>query len=310
VSDPIYTLPPLERDPVTFATLTEAPENWGVKACHVDALRAVAVGGDGEGITVAVLDTGIDPNHPEFAGRIVASKSFIPGEDWYDGNGHGTHCAGTVLGASLTIGVAPKAKLIVGKVLSNGGSGASSGINAGIRWATSLGANVISLSLGGGGEDLDQKKAIKEAEDAGVIPMAASGNSRPAKTEFPGRYCLAVGACDRNLRVASFSSPGQTPDTLCCCTPGVNIISARPGGGYQSMSGTSMATPFAAGIVACVLSVFKKQGKPLPDSAWFKKFFRDWCIDTGVAGPDVDYGNGLVSCKALARYFDTPTMGM
>jgi subtilisin len=310
MSDPIYTLPPLERDPVTFSTLTEAPKNWGMDACFVDALRAVAVGGDGEGITVAVLDTGIDDKHPEVSGRISASRSFINGEAVYDGNGHGTHCAGTVLGASLTIGVANKAKLIVGKVLSNGGSGASSGINAGIRWAADQGANVISMSLGGGGADPNQEAAIRAAEAAGVIVLAASGNSRPSRTEYPGRYCLAVAACDINGRVASFSSPGQTPDTLALCTPGVGIISARPGGGYQSMSGTSMATPFAAGIVACVLSVFKKRGQKLPDSAWFKKFFRDWCIDTGVAGPDVDYGNGLVSCKALARYFDTPTMGM
>lgn len=307
MSEPIYSLPPLEIDPITYGTLAEAPESWGIKACFVDALRAI--GGDGEGITVAVLDTGCDINHPEFAGgKIVASQSFVFGEQPDDGNGHGTHTMGTVLGLSSTIGVATKAKGIAGKVLSNQGSGSSSGINAGIRWAKSIGANVTSMSLGGGGADPDQEAAIREAEAAGVVVLAASGNARPNRTEYPGRYCLAVAACDVNGKVASFSSPGQTPDTLALCTPGVNIVSAKPGGGYQSMSGTSMATPFAAGITAAVMSVFLKRGKPLPNSAWFKKFFRDWCIDAGAVGPDVDYGSGLVSCKALARYFDTPQM--
>lgn len=306
MSDLIYHLPPLERGP-EFAALSAAPENWGMKACFVDALRAI--GGDGEGITVAVLDTGIDASHPEFTGRIVATRSFINGESVADGNGHGTHCAGTVLGSSPLVGVAPKAKLIVGKVLSNGGSGSTSGINAGIRWATSMKAHFTSMSLGGGGADPDQERAIREAEAAGNVPFAASGNSRPSRTEYPGRYCLAVGACDSTGNVASFSSPGQTKDTLALCTPGVNITSARPGGGYQTMSGTSMATPFAVGIAACVASVFLKRGQPLPAAGWWKGFFRDWCIDAGAVGPDVDFGNGLVSCKALARYFDTPQMG-
>lgn len=306
MSDLIYTLPEVTPGP-TFASLSAAPENWGMKACYVDALRAI--GGDGEGITVAVLDTGVDASHPEFAGKIVDARSFIPGEAVDDRNGHGTHCCGTVLGSSPEIGVADKAKLLVGKVLSNGGSGSTTGINAGIRWAADSGANVISMSLGGGGADPDQEAAIRYAEGKGVIVLAASGNSRPSRTEYPGRYCLAVAACDRNGRVASFSSPGQTPDTLCVCTPGVDIVSARPGGGYQSMSGTSMATPFAAGITAALLSVFKKRGRPLPNSAGFKGYYRSWAMDAGAPGLDVDYGAGLVDCRALVRYFDTPQMG-
>lgn len=305
MSDLIYTLPRLERGP-EFATLSAAPENWGMTACFVDALRAI--GGDGEGITVAVLDTGIDAGHPEFAGKIVDARSFIPGEAVDDRNGHGTWCCGCVAGTSPTIAVAPKAKLLVGKVLSNGGSGSTSGINAGIRWAADAGANVISMSLGGGGADPAQEAAIRYAEGKGVIVMAASGNSRPSRTEYPGRYCLAVAACDRTGRVASFSSPGQTPDTLVFCAPGVDCIGAVPGGRYGSNSGTSMACPFGGGVTAGVLSVFLKRGLPLPVSSWCKRYYRDWCIDAGTAGPDVDYGSGLVSCKALARYFDTPVI--
>lgn len=308
MSDLIYHLPPVERGP-EFLSLSAAPENWGMKACFVDALRAI--GGDGEGVTVAVLDTGIDAGHPEFTGRIKDAKSFIPGESPHDGNAHGTHCAGTVLAASDTVGVANKAKLVAGKVLSNGGSGATSGITRGIEWADSIGAQVISMSLGGGGSDPQMSAVMAAYVAKGGVILAASGNSRPSRTEFPGNdpSSLAVAACDRNLRVASFSSPGQSVHTLALCTPGVDIVSARTGGGYTTMSGTSMATPFAAGLTAAVMSVFLKRGQPIPTSAWFRKFFRDWCIDAGSVGPDVDYGNGLVSCKALARYFDTPAMG-
>lgn len=307
---PEYSLPPLDNPKTTFLTLQSTPTNWGMGACRVDSLRGI--GGDGEGITVAVLDTGCDVNHEQFqfAGKIVGTKSFINGQSVADGNGHGTHCCGTVLGVSTSIGVANKAKLLVGKVLSNQGSGSSTGINAGIRWAADNGANVISMSLGGGGADPNQESAIQYAMSKGVLVLAASGNSRPNRTEYPGRYCLSVAACDQSGRVASFSSPGQTKDTLLCCTPGVGIYSAAPGGGYQQMSGTSMATPFAAGVVAGLLSVFLKKGMPFPSNKQLYDLFHDWAIDAGVAGPDVDYGSGLIDCRALVRYFDTPKMGL
>ena len=127
----------------------------------------------GKTINVAILDTGY-ASHPDLP---VPSKerSFV-GQPIQDGNGHGTHCAGTATGRN-GLGVAPEANLFVGKVLSNAGSGSSAGIAAGIRWAIDEGADVISLSLGGGGPDEATRRAGEHALSKGVVLVAAAGNA-------------------------------------------------------------------------------------------------------------------------------------
>jgi subtilisin family serine protease len=270
----------------------------------IDRLRAA--GGDGEGEVVAVLDTGADPSHPEFAGRWHANPmSFVPGESSQDGHGHATHCLGSAAGVSPTVGVANKAKLLAGKCLSNEGSGWDSWIANAVEWAWQSGATVISLSIGGGGFSQSMSDLFDKVTAAGVIIVAASGNERGqgGQTTYPGRYAsaLAVAAVDSNGRFASFSNPGQSNETLAVAAPGVNIWSAKPGGGYQVMSGTSMATPFVAGVVACYQSARRKAGLLRMTSAEVRTLFRGYAVDAGTPGPDRDYGAGLISGAALVR---------
>lgn len=285
-----------------FGALAEVPESWAMAACEVDALRDL---GDGDGITVGVLDTGIDPDHPMFAGRILNTRSFISGEDAFDFNQHGTHVAGTVAAADKKIGVATRGKLNIAKVLSNRGSGPTSGITEGVKWLDGLGCHVITASLGGGGRDAQMSAALAAFVARGGIFTAAAGNSRPQPVDFPGSdpSSLANAACNRQFQIASFSSIGLTNTTIAMTCPGVDITSCKPGGGYQTMSGTSMATPFGAGIVACILSIFLKRGHPLPNAAWFRNFFYNWSVDKGIVGLDRDFGPGIINCRELARFF-------
>ncbi|MFE4452345.1 S8 family serine peptidase [Streptomyces sp. NPDC056796] len=239
---------------------------------QVNAPQAWAAGFDGKGTTVAVLDTGIDATHPDVKDRVRQSRSFVPGEEVDDRNGHGTHVASTIAGSGaasdgVNKGVAPGADLIVGKVLSNEGSGADSGIIEAMEWAKAEGADVISMSLGSSIPD-DGTDPMSQAVDAlsadgGPLFVIAAGNSYGAGTiGSPGSAtsALTIAAVDKQDARAGFSSMGPLvrsyglkPDLS---APGVDINAAAsqsvPGieGMYQQMSGTSMATPHVAGAAA------------------------------------------------------------
>lgn len=249
------------------APLIGAPQMW------------TTYGTDGQGIRVAVLDTGIDYTHPDLGGgiglglKVLGGYDFINGDvDPMDDHGHGTHVAGIVAANGALKGVAPGAKLLAYKVLGADGSGPYSAIIAGIDRAvdpdqdpaTNDGAQVINLSLGGPGDPDDAvSQAVDAAVNAGVVCVVAAGNtgSNYSTLGSPGcaRKALTVGASDNQDLAAYFSSRGPSqpdlaikPDLL---APGVSIQSAKPGGGYQSMSGTSMATPHVAGAVALLLQL-------------------------------------------------------
>jgi serine protease AprX len=225
---------------------------------------------------IAILDTGIDPHHPDVAGRIAATATFV-GSVYYDDNGHGTHVASTAAGngaasGGLYVGVAPEADLYIAKVLAADGSGMMSDVMAGIEWAVDQGAHVAGLSLGSNGP-CDGTDALSATCDAaverGVVICVAAGNSGPARSSVgsPGcaRQVITVGASDDGDQVASFSSRGPTSDGRVkpdICFPGVGIVAARAAGTamgqvvdehYTSASGTSMATPHAVGAVALLL---------------------------------------------------------
>lgn len=212
----------------------------------------------GEGSKVAILDTGIDTDHQDLANAIVDTKDFT-GDGIEDANGHGTHCAG-IVGARLNgvgfVGVAPKSELLIGKVLGDDGRGAYSWITDGIYWAVDSGADIISMSLGGPGSDPDMYEAIQYALFYGVHVICAAGNEGSLYTNsigYPGRYggVITVASHDRNGNPSGFSSKGGEVDVM---APGSDIWSTYKDGGYAELSGTSMATPFVAGLAALIVA--------------------------------------------------------
>lgn len=249
----------------------------------------------GEGITVAVLDTGCNPH--DVLPDPVEGKSFIQGESWKDGNGHGTHCAGTVLGRE-GIGVAPAASLLVGKVLSNRGGGSSEAIAQGIRWAVDAGAHIISLSLGSSSPYKPMQEALQYAWAKGVIVVAAAGNSgytgRANTIGYPARYhseCLAIGAYRKDGNRASFSSGGRELDVL---SPGEDIISCSTNNSYTTMSGTSMATPNFAGLCALIQGIRLREGYAVFDGIeGVRDFLKLYTKDVGEPGFDPAHGHGI-----------------
>ncbi len=247
------------------ASINQSKLTWGLQLTNASVSQFT-----GKGIKVAVLDTGLDLGHPDFAGRKITSQSFIANETVQDGNGHGTHCIGTACGSLKPkklprYGVAYEAEIFAGKVLSNRGSGADGGILAGIDWAITNGCVVISMSLGaevlpGEGYSQIYENVAKRALGVGSLIVAAAGN----ESERPGRIApvghpancpsiLAVAAIDKKLRIASFSCGGINPDGggVDIAGPGVDVRSSVPRNKlYRELSGTSMATPHVAGIAA------------------------------------------------------------
>ncbi|MGW5194350.1 S8 family serine peptidase [Kribbella sp. NPDC004138] len=239
---------------------------------QIGAPAAWAAGVTGTGVRVAVLDSGVDLGHPDLAPRIVATKSFVAGEDVVDRNGHGTHTASTVAGTGAASdgkerGVAPDADLIVGKVLGDSGSGPISGIIAGMEWAARTEhAKVINMSLGTPAwhtQDDPLSQAVNElSAETGALFVIAAGNSgsSPYSVSSPGTAdaALTVGAVDGSDQLADFSSVGPRlmddglkPDLT---APGVDVLAARSQytndggeGYYRTDSGTSMAAPHVAG---------------------------------------------------------------
>lgn len=300
ISDPPVHIPP---DTVSHDLIyAQAPTLWHLPP---DAWEPVWQRVTGRGIKIAVLDTGYTKHAagPE----PIAERSFISGQSTRDGNGHGTHCAGTALGRRSSdgtpIGVAPEAELIVGKVLSDGGSGSSSGIAAGIRWATDVGADVISMSLGGGGSYGPTNEAIDAAFEAGCVVNAAAGNAgyNGANTiGWPAKYggCLCCAAYQRSGQIANFSSGGSQIDWGC---PGQDIVSfSTNGSGYRSMSGTSMATPFGSGILALIIELMRREGQAEWTAAEsVREFFKRNMRDSGAPGFDVRFGWGVPVASEL-----------
>ena len=286
-----------EDDDVDAAALwaDSASSTWGIRAVQAVPPLLRTAPWSGTGIRVAVLDTGIDLGHPDFAGRIVSTASFVPGETVQDGHGHGTHVAGTVaahrkpVGGQRRYSTAPGAQLLVGKVLSNSGSGTSGGVLAGMNWAIGQGAHVISMSLGspvapGQSHFTYYEAAGRAALDRSSLVVAAAGNSgdRPVGSPANCPSIMAVAALGQDLRRASFSCLGLNGNggEINIAAPGVAVYSAWPRskGSYQILNGTSMATPHVSGVAAILAQATGLRGRalwsrlvstttPLPESA-------------------------------------------
>ncbi len=222
---------------------------WGLNACKVPpSLRS------GSGIKVAVLDTGMDLGHPDFAGRPVVSQTFV-GQPVQDLFGHGTHCIGTACGPKAPAGLIPRygigyrASMFVGKVLSNSGSGSSASVLAGMNWAVANRCQVISMSLGSQSPVQPAYTAAGQAAlNNGCLIVAAAGNAS-SSTGAPANSptIMSVAALDSNLSPSSFSNFGK----IDIAGPGRDVFSSWPRPTrYKTISGTSMATPHVAGCAA------------------------------------------------------------
>lgn len=266
----------------------------GVANADVNVVPAWNAGITGsKGMTVAVIDTGVDWDHPDLNDNIFINQgeagefanngidddengiiddihgaNFVdasaPNNKSQDDNEHGTHCAGTI-GAKGDngIGIAGvnwNVSILPVKFLSASGSGSSEGAINAILYATKMGVKIMSNSWGGGGFSQAMLEAIEQARDQGILFVAAAGNSRAdndKRPSYPASYnvsnILSVAATDNSDRLASFSNFGKT--SVHIAAPGVRILSSVPGGGYERFSGTSMACPHVAGVAALLWSV-------------------------------------------------------
>ncbi|BCB75032.1 hypothetical protein Pflav_014420 [Phytohabitans flavus] len=309
-------------------TGTGAPKLWldhkmkaslDVSVPAIGAPQAWRAGYDGAGVKIAVLDTGIDLNHPDFAGRISASRSFVPGQEVQDHFGHGTHVASIAAGSGAASadkyrGVAPAAQLVVGKVLSDQGFGTISDIIAGMEWATAEGAKVVNMSFGGDpsdGKDPLSQAVNRISADTGALFVVAAGNNAgwPQSVTSPASAdrALAVGNVAKTPPFASDPSSSLGPRVGDFAikpeitAPGASIVAARAEGtdlnpgspvdnpGYQNLTGTSMASPHVAGAAALV-------AQQHPD--WNADQIKDALVSTANPNPSAPVtwqGGGMVN---------------
>ncbi|QEE15200.1 S8 family peptidase [Promethearchaeum syntrophicum] len=263
----------VEKEPVMYSIMgngggggTLPPEQppqvipWGIT--RVNAITAAAMVDESSTI-IAILDTGMDLDHPDLAaqyiwGYDIVNQDTLPDDD----HGHGSHCAGTAAGIDNDIGVvgvAPDVGLYILKVLNRRGSGTDLQVATGIIMATegpdgtpgtSDDADIISMSLSGGYAEIIED-AVAYAISYGVVVVAATGNQYADVPAYPAAYpgVIKVGATDINDVEADFSNDGET-----ILAPGVSIFSTYKNAGYATMSGTSMATPHVAGVCALAIA--------------------------------------------------------
>lgn len=297
---------------------------WGITATKANQVwdkngdgQVDAAANAGTGVKIAVIDTGIDLAHPDLSNNIAGGYNVITAGTTspQDDNGHGTHVAGIISASDNTlgvIGVAPQASLYAVKVLDRNGSGYYSDIVTGLQWAVTNHMQIVNMSLGGSVDDPALHAAIISASNAGIVVVAAAGNSGPTpdSVSYPGAYpeVIAVSAVDVTKAVASFSSRGPQVEIA---APGVAVLStywsAAAGSTYGTLSGTSMATPYVAGIAALVINsgIRDTNGNGLVGDEVRTKL-DNTAADLGSTGRDNFYGFGLVDALAATSGTASP----
>lgn len=289
----------VEPDGIVWADDLELDNVWGVK--RIGAGIVHAEGFTGTGVKVAVLDTGIDYNHPDLAALVAGGWDFVNNDAYpMDDHSHGTHIAGTIAAIDNdagVVGVAPNVQLYAVKVLNSSGSGSWSTIIAGIQWCVQNGIHVTNNSYGGtSNPGSTVQQAYDNAYAAGVVMVASAGNSGTSAGDtntvnYPGGFnsVIAVGATTSSDTRPSWSSTGPQVELA---APGNSIYSTMPGGGYGSKSGTSMACPHVVGAAAQVM------GAGVTNPADVRQVLAATTVDLGSAGWDSWYGFGLVDVPA------------
>lgn len=286
---------------------------WGID--RIDADRVWELGEAGTGINIGIIDTGISTSHPDLAGNIKGGVSEVRyTSSWNDDNGHGSHVAGIAAAQSNTIGVvggAHAANLYAIKVLDRNGSGYLSDVIDGIDWAIAREMQVINLSLGTAADVQSLHDAVIRAQNAGVVTIAAAGNSG-GSVSYPAAYpeAIAVAATDFSNSAPYWSSRGPEVDLA---APGVSIYSTYKGTKYATFSGTSMAAPHVAAAAAVVLkretdttrdadgicvSEFDINCNGKWDPKEVQAKLEATAADLGIEGRDDIYGHGLVDAFA------------
>ena len=273
---------------------------WGVDRIDADLAWSTT---KGTGVKVAIVDTGIDMDHPDLAANIkggintIAVKGrYKDPNDFDDDHGHGSHCAGIVAAIDNdigVIGVAPEAWLYGVKVLSKSGSGQTSDCIEGVQWCADNGMDVVSMSWGSTSYDQALNDTCAAAWAAGCVLVGAAGNSGVEDPDlYPAAYAsvMAISATDSSDNIASWSNYG---DEIELGAPGVSIYSCYKDAGYVTMSGTSMACPHVSGVAALAIAVY-----PSYTNNQIRQLLWDTAEDIGSSGWDIYFGYGLVDAQA------------
>lgn len=288
--------------------LPQSYVDWGTKLIGADKawLRY-----RGKGIKIGIIDTGLDYQHPDLSSNVKECRSFIDATDGFDSGFHGTHVAGIAAGCNNgvgVIGVAPEAEIYSAKIFAANNVTTTEAQYAAYKWMIEQGVDVINMSYGGlyaldipGVADFleEYHRRIKEMADAGIILVAAAGNSGNVndtqdRISWPARFpeVLAVGAICQESQRAAFSSTGGLLDFA---MPGVDVYSCYPGGQWARFSGTSMASPYLAGCVALLQEhAIAKKGRKLT-FAEVKQELVKLSTDLGIEGVDAETGYGVVN---------------
>lgn len=290
-------------------TMQDVKQNvgWGISAFDLPKAWRLS---NGEGVTIAVLDTGCDLDHPDLVENLLPGANFVkPGTPPEDDNCHGTHVTGTLVAVNNDIGmvgVAPKAKVRPVKVLDKKGKGNLLAVAEGIRWAIDQKVDFISMSLGSPVPVQQVRKAIQLAAKAGIITFVAAGNAGNTKDVFfPAAYpeTISIGAVDESMRRAAFSNTGNNLDFM---APGVDIVSTVPDNWYATLSGTSMAQPFACGCAALLLSWVRhnKHGLKLKTAEDYREAFRKYTtpvVNGNYNNPGFYQGFGIIDPRKFVE---------
>jgi thermitase len=277
---------------------------WGL--IKIDAPQAWDITTGSSNITIAVLDTGVDLDHPDLAGKITVSKNFTSSNTADDIYGHGTHVAGIAAAATNNeVGVAGlgyNSTVMNVKVLGDDGYGSYSWIAQGIIWAADNGAKVINMSLGGSSGSSTLESAVNYAWSKGALVVAAAGNNGSSTPLYPAYYAnsIAVAATDSSDNLTSWSNHGDWVDVA---APGSSIYSTLINGAYGYKSGTSMATPYAAGLAALIFTVVTDNNGNGYLNDEVRTQIQATCDDIGVSG----IGSGRINAYKAVSNETTPS---
>lgn len=289
----------------------EQDNSWGVVRVGAPALHAE--GNFGQGVKIAVIDTGIDATHPELAasyrgGINLLDPAMPPLDDSW--NGHGTHVAGVLAAAADgdgVVGVAPAAELYAVKVSDGSGYGSISTLIAGLEWAIANQIDVANISLGTSASSLALEQACQAAYDTGMLLVAAAGNTKNSggSVLYPAAYAqvIAVSAAAPDDSAVYISAVGPEIELA---APGGNIYSTVPGGSYAALTGTSQAAPHVSGVAALLLAAGLQDldGNGIADTRDLRLQLQQTVLDLGEPGRDATFGYGLVQAADLAPQLD------